>query len=219
MVTSHAFSHTRMLARRTPALFLIFLFACLPVWAGGEISYETGEGAGLKVAIPLGSSGIYRVKDVIDGDTIELEDGRLVRYLCIDTPELRHREGKRWAYDPQPFAEEARALNRKLVQGRKVRLEFDQQRKDRFGRLLAYVFVKMDFAAPATYDGEVFLDSHEIFVNAYLLREGVARLLVIPPNRRYAGHLEKVEAEARKAQRNLWGSLETTQGEVHAGQR
>ena len=205
--------------RKTLVFFLLVLTICTPAWTGGKISYGTGHGIGLKVTIPFGPSDTVRVKNVMDGDTIELEDGRLVRYLEIDTPELRHRERGIWVYDPQPFSEEAAALNRKLVEGKQVRLEFDQQKRDRFGRLLAYVFVKMDVTAPATYDGEVFLDSHEIFVNAYLLREGVARLLIIPPNRRYARHLERVEAQARKARRNLWAAFKTTQGEMHAGQR
>ena len=207
--------------RLTVVIFFIVLGLPLPVWAEpeGKISFKTGEGVGLRLSIPFGPSGGLRVKNVIDGDTIELEDGRLVRYIGMDTPEVRRRVGKRWAYDPEPFAQEATALNRKLVQGKKVRLEFDQQKTDRFGRVLAYVFVKMGPLEPAFYDGQVFIDSHEIFVNAYLLKEGVARLLVVPPNTRYAKHLEKVEEEAREAKRNLWTGSDSTQGGIHAGKR
>ena len=207
--------------RLTLAGFLIVFGFCLPLWAEpeGKISFRTGEGVGIKLSIPFGPSDTYRVKQVIDGDTIELEDGRLVRYIGIDTPELRHREGKQWTYDPEPFGEEAKALNRKLVQGKKVRLEFDQEKTDRYGRLLAYVFVKQGPLEPAFYDGKVFLDSHEVFVNAYLLKEGVARILVIPPNTRYAKHLKQIEEEARKGKRNLWTESDSTQGERHAGER
>ena len=135
------------------------------------------------------------VRRVIDGDTVQLRDGRLVRYLGIDTPEVRRREGSRWVVDPEPMSREATAFNRALVQGRVVRLEYDAKRHDRFDRTLAYVYVS---------DGE----GGEVMVNAALVREGLAELLIIPPNVKYAEEFRALAEEARRARRGLWGRNE-----------
>lgn len=115
------------------------------------------------------------VKRVLDGDTVILSTGERVRYLGIDTPE----RGK-------PWASEATAFNRSLVEGRGVRLESDAELRDQYGRLLAYVYVD------------------EEMVNVALLREGLARLLIYPPNTRYEAWFRALEAEARAAERGLW---------------
>lgn len=128
------------------------------------------------------------MRRVIDGDTIELADGRLVRYLGIDAPELRRRKGGRWVRAPEPFSEAAMAANQRLVEGRRVRLEFDATTQDRFGRLLAYVY------------------AGEVMVNAKLLQEGLARPLVIPPNEKYADSFLALAEEARRARRGLWAA-------------
>ncbi|MBI3323170.1 MAG: thermonuclease family protein [Candidatus Omnitrophica bacterium] len=130
------------------------------------------------------------VRRVIDGDTIELRDGRLVRYIGVDAPEVRRRAGEEWVEDPEPFGFEAKDANRRWVEGRSVRLEYDVQTHDRYGRLLAYVFV----------DGRM--------VNAALLEEGYAQLLTIPPNVKYAEPFRRFVQEARAAHRGLWGALE-----------
>ena len=134
-----------------------------------------------------------RVRRVIDGDTIEHADGRLVRYIGIDTPEARRKVGDRWVTDPKPFAKAATAANRRLVAGKVVRLEYDVQTHDRYGRLLAYVYV-------STGPGG------EVMVNAQLLREGYAQLLTIPPNVRHVESLRQIAEEARRQRRGLWGA-------------
>ncbi|MBI3088481.1 MAG: thermonuclease family protein [Candidatus Omnitrophica bacterium] len=126
------------------------------------------------------------VRRVIDGDTVELADGRLVRYVGIDTPEVRRRSGTGWVEDPEPFGREATEANRQLVEGRAVRLEYDVRTHDDYGRLLAYVYV----------GGEM--------VNARLLEDGYAQLLTIPPNVKYAERFRRLAQEARRAQRGLW---------------
>lgn len=139
------------------------------------------------------------VRRVIDGDTIELMDGRFVRYLGIDAPEVRRRArpGDRewrglaadpWVIDPEPFGEAATEANTRLVAGRTVRLEYDVQTHDRFGRLLAYVYLG------------------EVMVNEELLREGFAAPLTIPPNVKYAERFRQLAEEARRAQRGLWSA-------------
>ncbi len=144
-------------------LLVVFLVGCLP-------------------ALP----GDATVRRVVDGDTIELSDGRLVRYLGIDAPEVRRRDGARWVEALEPFAREAMEANRRLVDGRRVRLEYDVQSQDRFGRLLAHVYVG------------------ETLVGEALLREGWAEPLVIAPNVRYAQRFRAVADDARRAGRGRW---------------
>ena len=126
------------------------------------------------------------MRRVIDGDTVELSDGRLVRYIGIDTPEVRRREGEHWIVDPQPMSEEATAFNRRLVENKRVRLEYDVQTHDRFGRVLAYVYVG------------------DVMVNAELLRAGFAQPLTIPPDVKYAQQFRALAEDARRAGRGLW---------------
>ena len=178
-------------------LFLLLSWTAGSAVASGKFYYGTGEGGGVSVSLPPGKEE-FRVRHVTDGDTLELENGEKVRYIGIDTPEERHRVGEKWVYDPEPFAEEATRENRRLVGGKKVRLEFDREKKDKFGRLLAYVYVRIGLLGNASYDGEVLLDSHEIFVNAYLVQKGLARPLKIPPNTRYADRFEHLALKAKQ---------------------
>jgi len=125
----------------------------------------------------------YIVTRVIDGDTIELGNGEKVRYIGVDTPELHHPQKK-----VERFAREAYQANQKMVKNRKVRLEFDVQQKDRYGRLLAYVY---------TDDG--------IMVNEWLVASGYARVATFPPNLRFADRFLQLEKEARQQNIGLWG--------------
>jgi micrococcal nuclease len=127
------------------------------------------------------------IRAVIDGDTVELADGRRVRYIGIDTPELRRRQGDRWVLRPEPWAEEALEMNRRLVEGKTVRLELDREREDGYRRLLAYVYVG------------------DLFVNGELVRYGLASVRLYPPNLKQAETLLKAQREAQKAHRGIWG--------------
>ena len=118
---------------------------------------------------------------------MELSSGQLVRYIGIDTPEVRRRVGDRWIVDPEPLGLEAAAFNRQLVAGKRVRLEYDVQTHDRFGRLLAYVYVG------------------DMMANAELVRAGFAQLLTIPPDVKYADRFRLLAEEARRDNRGLWG--------------
>ena len=181
-----------------PSLILCVAAIAGTAGASGKFHYGSGEGAGVQVSLPLGKADVFRVRHVVDGDTLELENGEKVRYIGIDTPEERRKEGGRWVRDPEPYAEEAARENRRLVEGKTVRLEFDREKRDKYGRLLAYVYVKIGFFGNAGYDGEVLLDSHEIFVNAYLIQQGLAKPLVIPPNTRYAKRFKKLALLAKQ---------------------
>ena len=124
----------------------------------------------------------YPVKWIVDGDTIVLNDGRKIRYLGINAPELEH-DGHR----TEPFAVEAKQFNAALVDRKKVRLEFDGERSDQYGRTLAYVFLR---------DG--------IFVNAEMLLHGYAFLLYHPQNRKYDSILLRSQRAAMSAKDGIW---------------
>jgi len=123
----------------------------------------------------------YVVKKVIDGDTIQLDSGETVRYLGIDAPELFRKEG-----GSEFYASEATRHNKKLVFMKKVRLEYDVEKKDQYGRLLAYVFVK------------------DVFVNAELVRLGYAKAYVKPPNEKYKNLLLANQKKAVDEDKGLW---------------
>jgi micrococcal nuclease len=122
-----------------------------------------------------------RVAHVIDGDTIELASGVRVRYIGVDTPEIHHPRKP-----VQYYGREAAEFHRRLVEGMDVRLEYDVERKDRYGRTLAYVY----------------LDT--LFVNAELVRQGYAQILTIPPNVKYASLFLSLQRRARANRQGLW---------------
>lgn len=121
----------------------------------------------------------YLVTKVIDGDTIEIEDGRKVRYIGIDTPELRGNEC---------FAKEARDKNRELVEGKRVKLQKDVSETDRYGRLLRFVYLE---------NGD--------FVNNILVKEGYATAATFPPDVAKQEEFKTSQDEARTNNRGLWG--------------
>ena len=121
------------------------------------------------------------VAKVIDGDTIQLENGDIVHYIGISAPHLKNKEGGN-----EFFAREAVRKNKSLVLSKNVRLEFDVERKDQEGRLLAYVYVK------------------NLFVNAELVRLGFARAAVSPPNVKHKDLLLRNEKEASIKSVGLW---------------
>jgi micrococcal nuclease len=123
----------------------------------------------------------YVVKKVIDGDSIQLETGEIVRYLGIDTPELASKEG-----GAEFYAKEAARYNKKLVFLKKVSLEFDVEKKDHYGRLLAYVYVK------------------NVFVNAELVKLGYARAMIKPPNTKHQELFLSYQKKAMAEERGLW---------------
>jgi micrococcal nuclease len=126
------------------------------------------------------------VLDVVDGDTIEVSlDGEEedVRYIGVDTP-----ESVTPGEPVECFGERASAFNASLVEGEDVRLVFDAERRDDYGRLLAYV-----------YRGDT-------FVNAELVERGFATTLEIEPNTAKAALLGRLEREAGREGRGLWAA-------------
>ncbi len=126
------------------------------------------------------------VTRVVDGDTIEVQLGDQiedVRYIGVDTPETVKPDTP-----VQCFGARASGFNHDLVERRRVRLVFGVERRDVYGRLLAYVYL-----GPR-------------FVNAELVGRGLARTLTIPPNDRFAPLFARLERGAAKAGRGLWGA-------------
>ncbi len=133
-----------------------------------------------------GSDGYMPIKKFVDGDTFWVDDGSekglKIRLIGVNTPETVH---------PQKPVEfygiEASNYIKEILDGKKVRLEFDVAEKDRYGRTLAYVFLK---------DGT--------FINAELLKNGYGSVMTIPPNVKYAEYFVELEREARENNRGLW---------------
>lgn len=149
-----------------------------PVSVYSEPQREASDIPAVSVAEP---GDTVRVGRVIDGDTIRLTDGRTVRYIGIDAPET---------VDPkrsvQCFGKEASAEDRRLVEGKEVRIVKDVSETDRYGRLLRYV-----------YEGDT-------FVNEALVRGGFARAEAYPPDVRYRDLFGEAEHDAKTNHRGLW---------------
>lgn len=133
----------------------------------------------------------YRVVKVVDGDTFwaETKAGNKIkiRLIGIDAPELHNTRSKPKGY----FASESTGYLAKLIGGKEVRLEYDVAPLDRYGRTLAYVYLK---------DGT--------FVNADLVRNGYALVMTVPPNVKYADTFVQLAAKARKQGKGLWEKRE-----------
>jgi len=121
-----------------------------------------------------------KVRRVVDGDTVVLEGGERVRYVGIDTPERG-----------EPFYGEAKKMNRSLVQGRVVRLEIcDEEERDKYGRLLAFVY------------------ADAVFVNRLIIKEGLARRLIIPPcGLPVSVEFKRLEQRAKERRLGMWGPV------------
>jgi micrococcal nuclease len=143
------------------------------------------HGHGAQPATAFGQAQVVRV---VDGDTIRVRLGdrtERVRYIGVDTP-----ESVKPGTPVQCFAKRAAAANASLVAGQQVRLIGDVEHRDRYGRLLAYVYRARDGA----------------FVNALLVRDGYARTLTIAPNVAHAGEFARLARGAREAGRGLWSA-------------
>lgn len=171
----------RNLRRLLLVIGIIFALACnsltsqLPTSPTGSLTEATPI-----IIVPTGlptpaKTETATVALVVDGDTIELTNGRRVRYIGINTPE-----------HDQPYYAEALAANRQLVEGKTIQLEFDVETFDQYGRSLAYVWL------------------NGVLVNLEIVRQGYASAFTVPPNVRYEAEFRQAEREAREAGRGLW---------------
>lgn len=131
---------------------------------------------------PLSPETIYLVKRTVDGDTLLLEDRTRVRLIGVNTPEIAHDD-----VPPQPFGEEAARWLAETVTGKEVRLEFDLERYDRYGRTLAFVYLD------------------DVLLNEEIIRQGFSRAqLQYNYSARMKKRFQAAEEEARAANRGIW---------------
>jgi micrococcal nuclease len=185
----HTVRSQRLILRAVCFALLAPLFALLS--ACGPTGSTVEEDAPWDGAGRLDDRGpVVTVGRVVDGDTVEVSpavDGLTeVRLIGVDTPETK---------DPrtgvQPYGEEAYRFTASTLEGEEVSLEFDVERTDRYGRLLAYVWLP---------DGRMF--------NEVLLKEGFAQVATFPPNVKYVERFEEAQRKAREEGRGLWGLSE-----------
>lgn len=127
------------------------------------------------------------VTRVVDGDTIQLQNGKTVRFIGIDTPET---------VDPRRpvgcFGKEASNEAKKLMDQKIVILEKDISETDKYNRLLRYVYLSLE-------------NGQTLFVNDYLVREGYAKASTYPPDVKFTQQFLEAEKEARVNKKGLWG--------------
>ncbi|HEX9491585.1 MAG TPA: thermonuclease family protein [Stellaceae bacterium] len=150
-----------------PALMLAALMMPLPALAARLPAFEPGE------TVTIGA--------VVDGGELVLGDARRVRLVGIEAPHPAAAHGQSW-----PYAEEAKAVLEKLVLGREVELRFAGNRRDRYGRILAHVFVG------------------KRWVQGEMIRRGLARVASAADNRRGVAEMLAREDRARQARRGIW---------------
>lgn len=124
--------------------------------------------------------------NVIDGDTILLKNGKYVRFIGIDTPEIRKKINGKWIEVWEPFSREAFEFNKRLLIGRKIRLEYDFELKDNYERDLCYVY------------------AGGIFVNEAILKEGLAFPYLRNKKIKHYLKLKTAFLEAVKQKKNLY---------------
>jgi micrococcal nuclease len=171
-------------SRRAPGIgaVALLLVAVVLLVRGSQDESPSGIPTGMARSLEA------EVLRVVDGDTIEVSvagEEEDVRYIGVDTP-----ESVAPGQPVQCFGRRASTFNERLVAGRKVRLRFDRERRDSYGRLLAYVY------------------AGRRMVNAELVRRGYARTLTIAPNDSHAARLARLERAAGRAGRGLWGRCE-----------
>lgn len=157
---------------RLKSASLLVIGIIIGLITGYTVWYDQGVHIGFEVAV---------VTRVIDGDTIELADGRHVRYIGVDTPEV--------AGSPkgeQPWGKEASARNRELVERKTVELQRGERETDDYGRYLRYVYV------------------NGTFVNAELIAEGLGRAYTYEPGDRYRQIFIQLEQYAKLTKKGMW---------------
>lgn len=171
----------KMLVKKRYAFLLLLLLLPLTFAFSGQQNY-----------LPA------RVLSVADGDTIHVSlngKNERVRMIGVNTPEIAHPE---LGIKEQPYGQAAKNYTSKALQGRKVFLEFDVEKRDKYGRLLAYIWLEKP---GSTRESEV----RKKMFNAILLQNGYAQVMTIPPNVKYVDLFVKLQREARNQGKGLWG--------------
>lgn len=149
------------------------------------------------------------VNYVVDGDTAQITlaggEEEQVRFIGVDTPESTRSKNN-------PSGKEAAAFTKKKLEGQQVWLELDAEERDRYGRILAYIWLEQ----PANFSEE---EIRAKLFNAVLLLEGYAQVMTVPPNVNYVDFFTAFQREARDADKGLWGLAREPQGPFAASAR
>ncbi|MEI6533442.1 MAG: thermonuclease family protein [Candidatus Roizmanbacteria bacterium] len=183
----------------TYGIFFSFIFI-LSILSKYNVPYVKDLFISISPTVPvnthqvLSASSVNRelahVKRVIDGDTIELDNGEKVRYIGMNAPEIQHGKNKAECY-----GNEATQKNKELVEGKTIKMEKDISERDKFGRLLRYVYLPND-ASPSSV----------LFINAYLVEQGYARAKAFKPDLTYIPYIKSVETIAKEKNIGLWSN-------------
>ena len=141
---------------------------------------------GSRCGTTVPGSAVFTIARVVDGDTIKLTDSRTVRLVEIDTPETKQPSESIECYGREASQRTAELL----PPGEPVRLTYEQDREDRYGRTLAHVH--------RVRDG--------LWINAELVRGGYAQVMIYEPNNLYEPELRALQVEAQRAARGMWGA-------------
>ncbi len=189
----HIIKHFRI-SKKNPAVFKLagffLLVSAIVFYAGSKFLPVINK--------PAAKNEKAFVARVVDGDTLKLSDGRRVRLIGVDTPELHYsekllRDSRRTRMDTrkiQELGKMAADFTKRLCESRSVRIESDVRKFDKYGRVLAYVYLE---------DGT--------FVNAKIIEEGYGQVMTIPPDVKYADYFLKLQHEAVKGHKGLWSGF------------
>lgn len=164
-------------------LIFIIVFSIINVSCNSNSGKRKKEHQG---STSVKSNEYLAVTKVVDGDTFWADDGTTgikIRLIGVDAPESRRTFKKEVGY----YGKEAKVYLTKLLIGKSVRLEFDLDHTDQYGRTLAYVYLE---------DGT--------FVNAELVKNGYAMVMTVPPNIKFAEKFVELQKEARENNLGLW---------------
>ncbi len=174
--------------------FFIFLLCILPFSSGADVFYwEDGQGKkhfsdrkykrdnATQLSITP-TERYYQVKRIYDGDTLLLDNGTKVRFLGINTPEIAKRDKI-----AEAGGEEAKQWLIEKLKGSKIKLHYDLERKDKYGRVLAHVFTK-----------------NNEHINLQLVANGLATVNIYPPNLKYVDQLITAQQQAESQKLGLW---------------
>lgn len=152
----------------------------------GKLHYGShAAGKAEKLKLKPGYS-FFKVVSVFDGDTVKLEDGRKVRLLGINTPEVRHRNQA-----GEAGGEQAKNWLKHKLSQQKVRLVTDVEATDKYNRVLAHLFTE-----------------DKTHLNLELVEQGLASANIHPPNLKFADELAAAEHRAERASKGIWGKPE-----------
>ena len=163
-------------------ILLVLIFNWVNPIFGGLVSNVSNESALDDINIAYSKLDLENAEEVVvykavDGDTLELVDGRLIRYIGIDAPEIE---------DNDCMSTEAKKANEVLVNGKTIKIIKDVSDVDKYDRLLRYVFVG------------------KTFINEQLIKQGYARASNYPPDTKYSKRFKSIAASAKEAKLGIW---------------